>query len=88
MNKISVKELSDVIKYIVSRWLEKQYRKAKDTIQSWNRQKLDFKLRQPKKYEVYQFRINKKYRAFWIFRETEKYGKIFLVTEISDHQDF
>jgi len=52
-----------------------------------NMQKFDFKLRKPKIAKVYQFRINHKYRAFGIFREEEN-ETIFIVTHISDHQDF
>jgi hypothetical protein len=56
-------------------------------LSKWFYSIVDFKIRQPKKYEVYQFRINKKYRAFWVFRDTNNFGRIFVVTEISDHQD-
>lgn len=73
--------------YILSHKLEKQYRKAKTMFQNGYFKNIDFKLRQPKKIQVYQFRINKKYRWFWTFKETQN-GKIFIVTEISDHQDF
>lgn len=88
MTKIQIKELPEIEDYIKSRDLEKQYKKAKNFLSEWFASIVDFKMRQPKKYEVYQFRINKKYRAFWIFRNTKKYWKIFIVTEISDHQDF
>ena len=88
MKKIVIKELPEISEYIISRNLEKQYKKSKNFLSEWLYSLVDFKLRQPKKYEVYQFRINKKYRAFWIFRDTINFGKVFVVTEISDHQDF
>lgn len=88
MDKIIVKELSEVWKYIISRNLSIQYTKVKNMLKNWNLKNIDFKLRQPKKHKVYQFKINKKYRWFWIFRETKEFWKIFVVTEISDHQDF
>jgi hypothetical protein len=86
MQPVLVKELPEIIAYILVHQLEDQYRKAKIMLQSGHPGKLDFKMRQPKKYQVYQFRINQKYRAFGVFRDTEKFGRIFLVTEISDHQ--
>jgi len=73
--------------YITSRNLENQYKKAKNMLQLWHLKIVNFKLRQPKKYQVYQFRINKKYRWFGIFRDIKE-EKVFIVTEISDHQDF
>ena len=85
---IIVKELKEVWDYVISRNLLEQYKKAKNFLVNWNLKIIDFKLRQPKKYKVYQFRINKKYRAFWIFKESKEYWKIFIVIEISDHQDF
>jgi len=88
MQKIIIKELPEIAEYIKSRNLENQYKKSKSFLSDWFLSIVDFKIRQPKKYEVYQFRISKKYRAFWIFRETNTFGKIFIVTEISDHQDY
>jgi len=41
-----------------------------------------FRKRKPKKLEIYYFRINKKYRAIGQFK-----NDLFVVTEISDHQD-
>ena len=86
MTNIIVKELPEIWKYIFSRNLDKQYRKVKEMLKDWNFKNIDFKLRQPKKLKVYQFKINNKYRWYWIFRETKIFWKIFLVTEISDHQ--
>jgi hypothetical protein len=86
MTNIIVKEIPEIWKYIFSRNLDKQYRKVKGLLKDWNFRNIDFKLRQPKRLKVYQFKINNKYRWYWIFRETEMFWKIFLVTEISDHQ--
>lgn len=83
-----IRELPEVWKYIISRNLSNQYRKIKEMLKNWYLKSIDFKIRQPKKYEVYQFKINKKYRWFWIFRDTKEFWKIFVVTEVSDHQDF
>ena len=82
-----VKELPEIWEYIISRDLSKQYKKVKEMLKNWFFKNIDFKLRQPKKFQVYQFKINKKYRWFWIFRDIDEYTKIFIVTEISDHQD-
>jgi plasmid maintenance system killer protein len=87
MNPIRLIETKDVLNYLEIRWLVKQYQKSKTYLQEWHSQKLDFKLRQPKEDGIYQFRINQKYRAFGVFRETEKYGKVLLVYHISDHQE-
>jgi len=84
INKII--ELDDVFTYLKTRGLLKQYKKAKKTLLSWDTKTVLFKKRKPKTSKIYQFRINKKYRAFWYF---DIYGKdIFRVIEISDHQDY
>lgn len=88
MRKIDeIRELKDIFDYLQSRNILDQYVKAKKMISSGYLQKFDFKLRQPKISQVYQFRINQKYRAFGTFRE-ENDKTVFVVTQISDHQDF
>ncbi len=77
----------DIYEYLESRQILAQYKKAKTMILSGLVQKYDFKKRKPKNEWVYQFRINQKYRAFWYFRY-EDGNNIFVVTTISDHQDF
>ena len=74
-------ESDDVVKFLKSRKLLKQYGKVKDFILNPNLQKKFLKKRKPKKDGIYQFRINKQYRAFCIFD-----GKDLIVFEISDHQ--
>ncbi len=83
-----VKELPCVVKYIKTRNLTLQYKKVKSFLNIQYYKSIDFKLRQPKKYEVYQFKLNKKYRGFWVFRKLKNNETIFIVTKISDHQDF
>lgn len=83
-----VNELPEIWKYIFSHNLDTQYRKVKNMLINQKFINIDFKLRQPKKFKVYQFKINKKYRWFWVFRNISEKWKIFIVTKISDHQDF
>lgn len=65
MQKITLISESDkVLSYLLSRQLEAQYQKAKRMLLSGFPQKFDFKIREPKDAEIYQFRINQKYRAF------------------------
>jgi hypothetical protein len=65
MKKISaIYENEKVLEYLQSRQIAQQYIKAKSLMLSGYAQKFDFKLRKPKTEEVYQFRINQKYRAF------------------------
>ena len=82
-----IEESLDIFEYLNSRQILAQYKKAKTMIIRWFAQKYDFKFRKPKNAGIYQFRINQKYRAFGFFEEED--GKaIFVVTYISDHQDF
>lgn len=61
-------ESEGVIEYLKSRNIIDQYRKVRDMLIGGYPQKFDFKMREPKVKEVYQFRINKKYRAFGFIR--------------------
>lgn len=60
----TVLELDDIGGYLISRGLLKQYKKAKEKILSGDLKSVLFKKRRPKTLNVYQFRINDKYRAF------------------------
>ncbi len=82
-----VRELPEVAEYLINRNLIDQYGAAKRKLFSANTKWLDFKLRQPKKLQVYQFRINKKYRGFGTIA-LHNGKKVFIVHTISDHQDF
>lgn len=78
-------ELKDIFEYLENHNILKQYKKAKEKILSWDLKSVYFKKRKPKILNVYQFRINDKYRAFWFFDKNDE--KTFKVFEISDHQD-
>jgi len=81
----AVLEFDEINDYLTSRWLLKQYKKAKEKILSGDLKSVLFKKRKPKTLNVYQFRINDKYRAFWFF--DKKQESVFKVFEVSDHQD-
>lgn len=72
----------DVLKSISKYNLSKQYNKACNYIEIGNYKAVLLKLREPKSAQVYQFRINRKFRAFAI-RELDS----LYVYKISDHQD-
>jgi len=84
MKILEIIEHKDVFKYLSSRWILNQYKKAKNYILSGDIGIVDFKLRKPKSEEIFQFRINQKFRAFCYFEEKKK----LVVFKISDHQDF
>ena len=52
---------------------------------SWDTNSVNFKKRKPKTLKIYQFRINKQYRAYWFFDLKNK--TLFKVIEINDHQN-
>lgn len=72
----------DLISYLESRNLQKQYKKCKEFLLSWNFKQIDFKMREPKKDKIYYFRINKQFRAFC---KTE--GTILKIFDIDNHQN-
>ncbi len=73
------KEVHDYLKK--RKFLLKSYYKARDYLEKGFLKNIYFKKRKPKSGEEYQFRINKKYRAFGYFREDN-----FIIVEINDHQ--
>lgn len=75
-------ETKEVSLYLTTRWLVNQYKKAKTYLQLWLFLQVKFGLREPKKDEIYYFRINKKYRALCIIENDE-----LRVYKISDHQE-
>ena len=83
INKIV--EHEDIKLLLESTNLKKQYLKAKKSILWWDIKSVNFKKRKPKTLKIYQFRINKKYRAFWFFDPNNK--TVFKVIEINDHQN-
>jgi hypothetical protein len=72
----------DLTYFIEKRNLYNQYKKATSYILKWLFKQVDLKLRQPKKDNIYYFRINKQYRA--ICRLDEGILKVF---DIDDHQN-
>jgi hypothetical protein len=77
-----VEKSEKVLQYLQERNLVKPYIKAKLLLENGDLQSASFRKRRPKHLEIYYFRINKKYRAIGRFK-----GNLFVVTEISDHQD-
>lgn len=87
-----IKETEEIINYLEERQILKQYKKAKNFIISWYPELANFKLREPKTDEIYYFRINKQFRAFWFIKEkiNEEIGeneKYLFIFKISNHQE-
>lgn len=76
-----VLETQDVVKYLKSRTLIKQYKKVKKYLISGNYVQVNLKIRQPKSEKIYYFRINKKYRALALIKNQH-----LIVFDIDDHQ--
>jgi len=77
----NVFESDEVIQYLQKRDLIKQYKKAKNFILLWYFKYVSFKKREPKKSEIYYFRVNKQFRAIWYMEDD-----IFYVLEIDNHK--
>ncbi len=73
---------TDLIEYLETRWLKKQYSKAKSFLLLWHYSMVQLKKRQPKDSWIFYFRINRQYRA--ICKIEWDTLKIF---DIDDHQD-
>ncbi|PID84225.1 hypothetical protein CSB09_02025 [Candidatus Gracilibacteria bacterium] len=67
--------------YLQKRNLTKSFLKAERHILSGNLQAVDFKIRQPKKDDIYYFRINKQFRAL-----CRLIDGVLVVFEIDNHQ--
>ncbi|MDD4151610.1 MAG: hypothetical protein PHR68_03270 [Candidatus Gracilibacteria bacterium] len=80
INKVIISD--DLINYLETRKLEKQYIKAKNYLLKGNFKQIDFKLREPKKDKIYYFRINTQFRAFCKLE-----GNILKVFDIDNHQN-
>ena len=74
-------EQKKVVNYLIRRNLVRQYQKQKDLLLAGGTKQVDFKIRKPNKDDIYQFRINKKFRAFGYFD-----NQTFKVAKIDDHQ--
>ena len=72
-----------IINYLKKRNLLDQYKKAKNNILRKYNSKTYFKERKPKGTNIWYFRINKKYRAYWTIDKDND----LLIYKISDHQN-
>ncbi len=68
--------------FLKRRQLLNQYKKAKQHILNGRMKTVSFKLREPHSAGVWQFKINKQYRAYVIFVDT----KTIAVFSIDNHQ--
>jgi ribosomal protein L20 len=75
-------EREKLLDYLTKRNLLEQYKKAKEKILNKNYFSVDLKKRKPEMDEIWQFRINRQYRAFCYFN-----GTMLVVFKISDHQN-
>lgn len=82
MRFLDIIEHKSCVKYLQSRQLLDQYKKAKDLLLSGNLQAVDFKKRHPYKSEKYYFRINGQFRAIGYLQ-----WDTFVVFEIDNHQN-
>lgn len=70
-----------IFEYLFSRNLVKQYKKSKILVLNWINNRTYFKEREPKWSNIWYFRINKQFRAFWSF-DNDNNLRIF---EIDNH---
>jgi len=68
--------------YLGKRNLHKKFKKCLLDLKDGNLKKVDFKKRKPKSDNIFQFRIDKKFRAFGYLQ-----GEVFFIFSISDHQN-
>jgi hypothetical protein len=83
MNLNNILEEDWIYEYLIKRSILTQYKKAKINILSKNNLKTFFKERNPKWSNIWYFRINKKYRAYWSFDNNDD----LLIFKISNHQE-
>ena len=76
-----IEEEDKILSFLLSRWLLKQYQKSKKLLLWWYMHQVNFKIREPKKDQIYYFRINKQFRA-WCYFEWDK----LVVFRIDNHQ--
>ncbi len=76
-------ETKEVEKFLKSRNLLKQYKKAKRYLLEERLLTVRFGERRPKGSGIWYFRINKQYRAYCVFNENND----LVVFEINDHQN-
>lgn len=74
-------EVGDVIEYLTSRNILKQYHKEKQYLLEGNLRPVGFKKRKPLRDNTYEFRVTQKYHARCYFQNS-----YLIVFEINDHQ--
>lgn len=79
---MKIYEVADIEPILRKKNLIDRYKKAKKYLEDGYLQSVFLKKRNPKGSGIWQFRINKQYRAFGFFKTSE----IFVVFEIYDHQ--
>ncbi len=79
IEKVFVKP--EILKYAKKRNILSALKKSIEKIKTGNAYSLQLKLRKPKSDQIWQFRINKKYRVLGIIDEED-----FIIYKISDHQ--
>jgi len=78
---MNVLEHDTILPFLKERGLVSQYKKSKHLLERGLSKQVLLKKRKPKVSGIWQFRINKKYRAFCYFEKGD-----FIVFKISDHQ--
>lgn len=78
----SIFERKEILPYLTTRGILKQYTKAKQFLLRQNTLQVKFKERNPKGSGIWYFRINKQYRALGVF---DKNGNL-IIFKIDDHQ--
>ena len=78
---MKIAEKKHVERYVKSRGIVKQYRRAKQFLKAGNFQAVEFKKRQPKEFDIWYFRITKKYRGHCIWQ-----GDTIIIFDVDDHQ--
>ena len=72
-----------ILEYLVKRNLLKQYKKAKINILNWLNTRNYFKQRNPKGSNIWYFRINNQFRAYWSF----DWENNLIIFKIDNHQN-
>lgn len=75
-------EHKDIVPYLESRQLLKQYQKAKQFLLDGDQSRVQFKQHQPKNSGLWYFRINKQFRACGVFLVEGT----FAISRIDNHQ--
>lgn len=82
---IKILEDKKILEYLEKRSLLSQYKKVKKNLLDSENIYTKIKKRKPKADDIYQFKINKQYRAYCVFNKDDK--NILIVFEINNHQN-